>query len=98
MSGFMHFKNSEIKDEFKAPGIKEMGEKLNFISMTPEKQKAYRRYLEDLASDRGTLEFNALKAEKKKALEIAANLKKLGTPIETISQATGLSRTEIEKL
>ncbi|MCP4355614.1 MAG: Rpn family recombination-promoting nuclease/putative transposase [Proteobacteria bacterium] len=92
------FKNSEIKEEFKAPGIKEMGEKLNFISMTPEKQKAYRRYQEDLASVRGTFEFNALKAEKKKALEIASEMKHDGLSANMIMKYTGLSEKEIEKL
>ena len=33
-----------------------------------------------------------------KSIEIATNLKNLGTDIETISKATGLSKEEIEKL
>jgi len=56
-------KNHEVKSEFTAPGIKEMGEKLEFVSMTEKQQRAYQKYYEDLASDRGVLEFNAEKAK-----------------------------------
>ena len=38
------------------------------------------------------------KGLQKGSIEIATNLKKLGTDIETISKATGLSKEEIEKL
>ena len=56
-------KNHEVKSEFTAPGIKEMGEKLEFVSMTEKQQRAYQKYHADLASDRGVLEFNAEKAK-----------------------------------
>lgn len=92
------FKHHEVKDEFKALGIKELGEKLDFITMEPEQQKRYKKYLEDLASDRGALELNALKAKREEKFELATNFKKLGTPIDIIEQATGLSKDEIEKL
>ncbi|MCK5685510.1 Rpn family recombination-promoting nuclease/putative transposase, partial [bacterium] len=51
------FKNSEVKETFSAPGIKEMGEKLGFVSMSPKEQRIYNRYLEDLASERGVIGF-----------------------------------------
>lgn len=38
------------------------------------------------------------KGSQESKLEIARNLKKLGLSIENISQATGLSQTEIENL
>ncbi len=59
------FKNHEVKDDFKAPGIKAMSEKLDFVSMSPEEQREYTKYLADLASTRGVLDFNAREAEKK---------------------------------
>jgi len=40
------FKNSEIKDEFTAKGLKEAREKLKTINMTPEELAAYNRYLD----------------------------------------------------
>lgn len=92
------FKHHEVKEEFKAVGIKELGEKLDFVSMNPDQQRKYKKYLEDLASDRGTLELNALKAKKEEKLEIAKIGKENNVPFETISLMTGLSHDEIEKL
>ncbi len=40
--------------------------------------------------------FDDGKAEEK--IELATNFKNLGTPIDVIAKATGLSRDEIEKL
>lgn len=61
------FKNNEVKDSFSAPGIKEMGEKLEFISMSPKEQRIYNRYLEDLASERGVFKFYERKEREAKA-------------------------------
>lgn len=38
------------------------------------------------------------KGERRKAFDIAGNLKKLGLPVEQIMQATGLSEAEIESM
>jgi conserved hypothetical protein (putative transposase or invertase) len=41
-------KNEEIKDEFKARGLKEAKEKLNAMKLPEQERKEYERYLEDL--------------------------------------------------
>ncbi len=92
------FKHHEVKDEFKSPGIKELGEKLDFVTMKPEQQKRYKKYLEDLASDRGALELNALKAKKEEKREIASEMKHDGLSTNMIMKYTGLSEKEIEQL
>ncbi len=92
------FKHHEVKDEFKALGIKELGEKLDFISMAPEQQKRYKKYLEDLASDRGALELNALKAKKEEKYQIAQKMKSEGLSLELIAKLTDLTSEEIEEL
>ncbi len=103
------FKNNEIKDSFSAPGIKEMGEKLEFISMSPKEQRIYNRYLEDLASERGVFKFYEGKAIQAKEegkiegkregkIESAVKLKKLGVSTGVIIEATGLTEGEIGKL
>ena len=92
------FKHHEVKEEFKSVGIKELGEKLDFVSMDKEQQRRYKKYLEDLASDRGTLKLTELKAKKEKALEIAKSLKELNVPIDKIMKSTGLSKIELEEL
>ena len=92
------FKNHEVKEEFKSVGIKELGEKLDFVSMNPKQQKQYKKYLEDLASDRGALELNALKAKKERDFEIAKRGLNKNYPIEIIADMTELSIEEIEVL
>ncbi len=92
------FKHHQVKDDFKAVGIKELGEKLDFVSMNPKQQRLYKKYLEDLASDRGALELHALRAEKRAKLDVAQNLKDLGTPMEVIAKATGLRGEELQEL
>jgi len=39
-------KNSAVRDDFKAAGIKEAKTKLDYLRMTPEQKKAYKRYME----------------------------------------------------
>ena len=53
--------------------------------------EAHQRFLHDYASD-------VEEAQWKKAVEIARNLKRLGVPFSTISEASGLSAIEIDKL
>ena len=100
------FKNHEVKEGFKAPGIKEMSEKLDYVSMTPEKQRAYNKHLEDLASDRGTLKYaidkgrteGKIEGKKEGKIETAINLLKAGSEVTFVSKITGLSIEEINKL
>ncbi len=96
------FKNHEVKDEFKAQGIKEMSNKLDYISMDPEKQRLYDKYLVDLASDRGALEYakeqGLEQGIKKRNIDIVRNLYKEGAELAFISKVTGLSLEKIENI
>ena len=63
------FKNSEIKNEFKAKGLGEAREKLKTITMNPKQLAEYQRYLEVLSSNASiaqTIQFE-LEYEKQKA-------------------------------
>jgi predicted transposase/invertase (TIGR01784 family) len=113
-------KNEEIKDSFKAKGLKEAKEKLDILKLPKKEQKIYQRYLENLsyqASMAQTLNFEIeqerekmrkeLEEEVKKKVEEAKKdennkmvkkLKDKGMPINEISEITGLSIEEIEKL
>ncbi len=66
--------------------------------MKSEQQRRDEKYLEDLASDRGALELNALRAKKEEKLHIAKVGKENNIAHETISLMTGLSIDEIEEL
>lgn len=100
------FKNHEVQDEFKSPGIKEMSEKLSYVSMSPEDQKKYNKYLEDLASDRGALKYAEEKGFEKGIEEgreegidaVARELLKEGSKPAFVSKVTGLSLKYIDKI
>ena len=96
------FKHSEIKPEFNAPGIQEAREKLDYLKMEESKKQAYRRYREDLASERDVVSTARLEGEAKGREEgvrlIACNMLRKGLPFEMIAEVTGLAISEIERL
>jgi hypothetical protein len=103
------FKNHEVKDEFKARGIKEMSDKLDYVSMDREKQILYDKYLVDLASDRGALEFakeqgieQGIEKERTRSEQekknIVINLFHEGSELPFISKVTGLSLEQIKNI
>lgn len=96
------FKNSEIKDSFKARGLKEANEKLKVANLPDDERKSYERYLDKLryqASIAETLKFEAEeKVRKNERIEIAKQFKKNGVSMEIIIKSTGLSKEEIEQL
>lgn len=96
------FKNSEIKDTFKARGLIEANEKLRVANLPDAERKSYERYLDKLhyqASIAETLKFEAEeKVRKNERVEIAKEMKVDNEPIEKIIKYTGLSREEIENL
>jgi predicted transposase/invertase (TIGR01784 family) len=49
-------KTSIVKDEFNAAGIKEAGEKLDMLKMTPEERKAYEKFIRDRVDDNTVIE------------------------------------------
>jgi predicted transposase/invertase (TIGR01784 family) len=96
------FKNSEIKDEFKAKGLAEAREKLKTVNMDKQALSDYNHYLDKLSSDASltqTLKFEIeYKAKKDREIEIAKGLKADGISVSIISKNTGLSVDEINSL
>ncbi len=99
-------KNSEVKDSFKAKGLREAGEVLDIMRLPKDDEYGYNRYLDSLhlkASEIFTLEteakFKAREEGKKEgAIEIAKSLKSNGVAIDIIILSTGLSTEAISKL
>jgi predicted transposase/invertase (TIGR01784 family) len=60
-----------------------------------EKVRARERFLNDQYLDRACAYH---KGQREKNIETATNLKRLGVPLATIAEATGLSLSEIEQL
>lgn len=87
-------KNSEVKDEFKAKGLKEIKEKLNYENMSEEEKARYNAYLGHKSVDKSTV-WSARMEEK---VEMAIKLRNMGMKIDDIREVTGLTNQEIEKL
>lgn len=96
------FKNSEIKESFKARGLKEAEKKLRIANMDEDEYRAYQRYLDNLRYQASIAETLKIEAEEKvrmnEKIEIAKSLKANHVLIDVIIQATGLTREEIENL
>ena len=95
-------KNSEVKDEFKAKGLKQAGEVLDIMRLPQDDQYSYNRYLDYLhykASEVLTLKSEAeYKVRKDRDIEIAERgiIKGLGN--QTISDLTDLTIEQIEEI
>jgi predicted transposase/invertase (TIGR01784 family) len=99
-------KNSEVKDDFKAKGLKEAGEVLDIMRLTQSDQYGYNRYLDSLhlkASEAFSLqteeEFKVREDERiKNSIAIAKNLIINGVDNAIIALSTNLSVEKIEDL
>lgn len=95
------FKNSEVKDSFKAKGLKEAGKVLDIMRLPKDDEYNYNRYLDYLhykASEAYTIktevEFTIMGAK----IEIAEKAIAKGFDNETIVDLTGLSIEQVQKL
>ena len=95
-------KNSEVKDTFKAKGLKEAGEVLDIMRLEKEDEYGYNRYLDSLhlkASEIFTLQTEAeFKVREDAKIEIANNGILKGYDNSIIADLTNLTFEQIEKL
>ncbi|MEQ9359738.1 Rpn family recombination-promoting nuclease/putative transposase [Coleofasciculus sp. F4-SAH-05] len=103
-------KKSQIKDEFTAQGLAEAKENLLVDSLSEEERANYLRFMENQRYEISLIEGSrsegrlegieeGIEQGKQQAkINIARILKQKGTDIDTITEATGLTREEIEKL
>jgi predicted transposase/invertase (TIGR01784 family) len=103
-------KNSEVKDEFNAKGLKQAGEVLDIMRLNEDDQYSYNRYMEYLsykASEVFTLKSEAEDkvrederkiTSKKKQNEFAEKLILKGFDSPTIAELTDLTIEEIEEV
>jgi predicted transposase/invertase (TIGR01784 family) len=95
-------KNSEVKDNFKAKGLKEANDVLDIMRLPEEENYGYNRYLDSLhlkASEAFTLKTEAeFKVREEERIEIAKNGIIEGFDNQIIQKMTKLSFEEIEKL
>lgn len=100
-------KNEEIKNDFRAKGIKKAKEELDILKLSDEERRAYERYQDDLHYQASMVESSYTvgvkkgveQGKKQQALQIAMNLVKKGVlDVQEIAELTGLSVEEIQKL
>ncbi len=97
---------SEIPDDADAPGLQEARERLSLSHMDRDEQAAYRRYLDDrvilqdniiTARGEGKLEGRA-EGRAEANINHARKMKALGVDAHVISEVTGLTASEVERL
>jgi len=99
-------KTDEIKDEFKAKGLKQAKEELNILKLSEIDRKEYEHFVEQVRYEESIIVSNykvgeikgEIKGKIEGKIEVAKNLKSLGVDVNTIQKSTGLSKEEIEKL
>ena len=95
-------KNSEVKDEFKAKGLKEAGEVLDIMRLEKEDEYGYNRYMDSLslkASEIFTLQTEAeFKIREEEKITVARKAIENGADYNFISLITGFSVERIEEL
>ena len=95
-------KNSEVKDDFKAKGLKEAGEVLDIMRLNKDDQYGYNRYLDSLhvkASEIFSLQTEAeFKVREIEKIEIAKKAIANNAENNFINLITGLSLEKIEEL
>ncbi len=93
-------KNSEVKDEFNAKGLKQAGEVLDFMRLNEDDQYSYNRYMEYLsykASEVFTLKLEAEdKVRQDEKIKLAENLILKGADDLFIADVTGLSLGQVK--
>lgn len=91
-------KNSEVKDEFRAKGLKEAGEVLDIMRLPKADEYGYNRYLDSLHLKASELFSLQTEAEFKTKDENAKNGIIKGYDNQIIADITGLSLDRIEEL
>ena len=105
-------KNEEIKNDFKAKGIKKAKEELNILKLSEEERRAYERYQDDLHYQASMVESSytvgmmkgiekgteqgVIQGEKKKAFQVAIKLLKKG--VLDVQEIAELTGLSVEEI
>lgn len=93
-----YLKTGCIREDTKAPGLREAREKLIYYSMSKEEQRAYDEHLSAIMIQNDVLDGAKLEGRMEERLEVARNMKNLGVPVDIIIPSTRLSKEEIDSL
>jgi len=91
-------KNEEIKDSFKAKGLLEAKEKLDYMKLSEPEKQEYKKYLENARYQNSVIDSSFRDGKIEGKLEIAKKMKATNMDSKTIQQLTGLSAKVIENI
>lgn len=95
-------KTGEISSRASAPGLAEARECLNIDKMSADERRAYERHMDNIWYQKNAIgtsyDDGMQKGKILGKIETARNLLRLGIPIDTITNATGLSKDEIDNI
>jgi len=107
-------KKEEIKDEFKAKGLKQAKKELNILKLSEKDRKDYEHFIEQIRYEESIIVSNykvgelkgkeegkiegKIEGKKERDIEIALQMLKDGEPIEKIIKYPELSKEEIQNL
>ncbi|SFV50904.1 hypothetical protein MNB_SV-12-1100 [hydrothermal vent metagenome] len=91
-------KNEKINDKFTAKGLNEAKERLDVMKLKDKDKAIYNRRVENRRLKRSLLNSAKEEGKKEREIEIAKNLLKANMDVQFISNTTGLSIEEIERL
>ena len=105
-----YLKNGRIKEDTITPGLQEARKKLQYISMNEKERHAYEAHMDDIMVQNDVLDTAKMEGReegraegraegiKENTLAIARKMKAGGMSAATISEITGLSEEDIERL
>ena len=95
------FKNSEIKNEFKAKGLQKAAEELDILKLSKEERAEYDSYIEERRVDESSIKTSwvegKIEGKIEGKFEVAMEMIKDGESNDRIRKYTGLSEDDIEK-
>ncbi len=91
-------KNEEIKDDFTAKGLKQAKDTLDVLKMNDQERVAYEQHQKQLHHEASLYESSYVLGKLDGITDMAKKMKQKNIPAATISEVTGLSLQEIERL
>jgi predicted transposase/invertase (TIGR01784 family) len=92
------FKNSKIESNFKAPGLAEAKEKLEYSRLSYKEQLIYDKYVDLDRSDRSSIYTARIEGKAEAEISIAKKMRAEGMSLDLVSKMTGLSKESISKI
>jgi len=92
------FKKEEIKDEFKAKGLKQAKEELNILKLSEIERKEYEHFIEQVRYEESLIVSNYRVGKEETKIEIAKKCLQKGMSLDEIADLTGIPKADIEKL